>query len=125
MNIILIEKQEIQGARVLLVDRQAKHLVKVLQVIDDRKGAGDVDIAGADVLVSGGRGMLAKENYKILQELADELGGAVAGTRSAVETTTRKTLSANGETLSPDRLSRMTAAAQISAVSKAKKDPMA
>jgi electron transfer flavoprotein alpha subunit len=60
-------------------------LVKVLQVIDDRKGAGDVDIAGADVLVSGGRGMLAKENFKILQELADELGGAVAGTRSAVE----------------------------------------
>jgi electron transfer flavoprotein alpha subunit len=60
-------------------------LVKVLEVIDDRKGAGDVDIAGADVLVSGGRGMLAKENFKILQELADELGGAVAGTRSAVE----------------------------------------
>ena len=60
-------------------------LVKVLEVIDDRKGAGDVDIAGADVLVSGGRGMLAKESFKILQELADELGGAVAGTRSAVE----------------------------------------
>ena len=38
-------------------------LVKVLQVIDDRK-AGDVDIAGADVIVSGGRGMLAKENLK-------------------------------------------------------------
>jgi electron transfer flavoprotein alpha subunit len=60
-------------------------LVKVLEVIDDRKGAGDVDIAGADVLVSGGRGMLAQENFKILQDLADELGGVVAGTRSAVE----------------------------------------
>jgi len=32
MNIILIEKQEIQGARVLLADRRAKHLIKVLQV---------------------------------------------------------------------------------------------
>ena len=39
-------------------------LVKVLEVIDDRKGAGDVDIAGADVIVSGGRGMLAKENFQ-------------------------------------------------------------
>jgi RsmE family RNA methyltransferase len=52
MNIILIEKQEIQGARVLLVDRRAKHLVKVLQVqpgdtvrigiIDGPKGCGKV-----------------------------------------------------------------------------------
>ena len=60
-------------------------LVKVLEVIDDRKGAGDVDIAGADVIVSGGRGMLSKENFKILQALADELGGVVAGSRSTIE----------------------------------------
>ena len=59
-------------------------LVKVLEVIDDRK-AGDVDIAGADVIVSGGRGMLAKENFKILQELADELGGVVGGSRATIE----------------------------------------
>ncbi|MFH2122461.1 MAG: 16S rRNA (uracil(1498)-N(3))-methyltransferase [Pseudomonadota bacterium] len=32
MNIILIEKPEIQGDRVLLTDRRAKHLIKVLQV---------------------------------------------------------------------------------------------
>ena len=60
-------------------------LVKVLEIIDDRKGAGDVDIAGADVIVAGGRGMLSKENFKILQELADELGGVVAGSRSTIE----------------------------------------
>jgi electron transfer flavoprotein alpha subunit len=60
-------------------------LVKVLEVIDDRKGAGDVDIAGADVIVSGGRGMLSKENFKILQELANELGGVVGGSRATIE----------------------------------------
>ncbi len=60
--------------------------VKVLEVIDDRKhGAEAVDIAGADVIVSGGRGILAKENFQILQELADELGGVVGASRSAVE----------------------------------------
>ena len=52
MNIILIEKEEIQGARVLLTDRRAKHLIKVLQVeagdtvrlgiIDGAKGSGTV-----------------------------------------------------------------------------------
>ncbi|MFC2022112.1 electron transfer flavoprotein subunit alpha [Chloroflexota bacterium] len=60
--------------------------IKVLEVIDTRKsGAGDVDIAGADVIVSGGRGMLAPENFQILQELADELGGVVGASRSAVD----------------------------------------
>jgi len=60
--------------------------VKVLEVIDDRRpGAEEVDIAAADVVVSGGRGMQSKENFKILQELADELGGVVASSRSAVE----------------------------------------
>jgi len=59
-------------------------LVKVLEVISDR-GADDVDIAGAEILVSGGRGMLNKENFKILQDLADELGGTVSGSRATVE----------------------------------------
>ena len=58
--------------------------VKVLEVIDTRK-AGDVDIAAADVIVSGGRGMLAAENFRILQELADELGGVVGSSRGAVD----------------------------------------
>jgi RsmE family RNA methyltransferase len=52
MNIVLIENQENQGGRVLLTDRRAKHLIKVLQVqlgdtvrvgiIDGPKGCGKV-----------------------------------------------------------------------------------
>jgi electron transfer flavoprotein alpha subunit len=57
---------------------------KVLEIIGDEK-LDTVDIAAADILVSGGRGMCSTENYKILQELADELGGAVACSRAAVE----------------------------------------
>lgn len=60
-------------------------LVKVLEVIDDHKGADQLDIAGADIIVAGGRGMLSKENFNILQELADALGGVVAGSRATVE----------------------------------------
>ncbi len=60
--------------------------VKVLEVIDDRKGGAEaIDIAAADIIVSGGRGMLAKENFHILQELADELGGVVGSSRGAVD----------------------------------------
>jgi len=61
-------------------------VTKVLEVIDDQKrGAEAIDIAAADIIVSGGRGMQAKENFSILQELADELGGVVGSSRSAVE----------------------------------------
>lgn len=58
---------------------------KVLEIIHDRKSAGNVDITGADFIVSGGRGMMAGENFAILRELADELGGVVAGSRSAID----------------------------------------
>jgi len=59
--------------------------VKVLEVIDSRKQGEAVDITAADIVVSGGRGVQSKENFRILQELADELGGVIASSRAAVE----------------------------------------
>jgi electron transfer flavoprotein alpha subunit len=59
---------------------------KVLEIIDDRKpGAEMVDVAAADIIVSGGRGLQGPENFHILQELADELGGVVGSSRAAVD----------------------------------------
>ena len=57
---------------------------KVLEIIEDTK-LDSVDVAAADIIVSGGRGMCNTENYSILQELADELGGVVGSSRAAVE----------------------------------------
>ncbi len=57
---------------------------KVLEIIRDSK-ADDIDIAAADIIVSGGRGMAASENFRMLQELADELGGVVGCSRAVVE----------------------------------------
>ncbi len=59
--------------------------VKVLNILSDTKHKEMVDIAGAEIIVSGGRGMMAKENFAILFNLADELGGVVAASRSAVD----------------------------------------
>jgi len=60
--------------------------VRVLEVHDLRSHAGEeIDIAAADVIIAGGKGVQSPENFGLLQELADELGGVVAGSRSAVE----------------------------------------
>jgi electron transfer flavoprotein alpha subunit len=64
---------------------EAAIFTKVLEIISDKKGKDHVDIAGAEFIISGGRGLMAKENFGMLQELADELGGVVGGSRSAID----------------------------------------
>ena len=80
-------------------------LAKVLEVIEDGSGKGQVDIAGADIIVSGGRGLMAKENFVMLQELADELGGVVGASRSAVDAgwmPAERQVGQTGKTVKPD-----------------------
>jgi electron transfer flavoprotein alpha subunit len=58
-------------------------LVKILEVKkgDTRK----MDLTEADVIITGGRPIDAAENYKMLDECADQLGAAVGASRAAVD----------------------------------------
>jgi len=48
-------------------------------------GAGGIDLTEADVIISGGRGMENSENFRILWECAETIGGAVGASRVAVD----------------------------------------
>src|SRR5436309_5221796 len=50
----------------------------------EQRGA-DVNIEDADILVGGGRGLGKAENFKLAEDLAEALGGAVAATRAVVD----------------------------------------
>lgn len=55
------------------------------RVVEKRvETASRVDLTEADVIVSGGRGM-GGPDFSVIEELADDLGGAVGASRSAVD----------------------------------------
>ena len=57
-----------------------------VEILDLVKEVAEVaDIQQAKILVSGGRGVGSKENFKILQDLADALGGTVSCSRAVVD----------------------------------------
>jgi electron transfer flavoprotein alpha subunit len=58
-------------------------MVNVTEVI--KTGGEKPDLTEANIIVSGGRGMKGPENYAILEELADVIGGVVGASRSAVD----------------------------------------
>ena len=56
--------------------------VKVTQVVEGSKGR--PDLADAPVIVAGGRGLKAPENFKLVEDLADAFGNAAVGATRAV-----------------------------------------
>ena len=57
---------------------------RLLEVIKETAGA-VVDLEGAEIIVSGGRGVGGPEGFAPLQELADVLGGVLGASRAAVD----------------------------------------
>jgi electron transfer flavoprotein alpha subunit len=81
-----IEKKE--GAKAVVEEfnpgiEKNNKFVEILEVIKEVKET--ADIQDAKILVSGGRGVGSAENFKILQDLADAIGGTVSSSRACVD----------------------------------------
>ncbi|MEK7375833.1 MAG: electron transfer flavoprotein subunit alpha, partial [Candidatus Margulisiibacteriota bacterium] len=56
--------------------------VKLIEIIQSTEKK--VNLAEAEIIVSGGRGLGSAENFKLVRDLADVIGGAVGASRAAV-----------------------------------------
>ncbi|MCW8806243.1 MAG: electron transfer flavoprotein subunit alpha/FixB family protein [Ignavibacteriaceae bacterium] len=74
------------------------------KVTSFKKSEGKLDVAEADIIVSGGRGMKGPENFHLIEELADTLGAAVGASRAVVDAGWRphsEQVGQTGKTVSP------------------------
>lgn len=74
------------------------------KVVDYFKSEGKLDVAEADIIISGGRGMKDPENFHLLEEIAQILGGAVGASRAVVDAGWRphsEQVGQTGKTVSP------------------------
>lgn len=67
----------------LSVDFAGRQNVEVLEVV--KSVVDKMDIQDAKILVSGGRGMGCPDNFQLLRDLADALGGEVSASRACVD----------------------------------------
>ena len=86
----VFKKKEPDGSRSAEVIREEIHIpeerlrTRVLDVISELSKE-LVDLEGAEIIVSGGRGVGGPEGFRTIRELADALGATVGASRAAVD----------------------------------------
>ncbi|QKS71985.1 electron transfer flavoprotein subunit alpha/FixB family protein [Paenalkalicoccus suaedae] len=83
-NIASLEQDTSRTGDVSKIDVDVKNLQTIIKDIVKNTTSG-VDLSEANVIVAGGRGLKSGDNFGILEELADVLGGAVGASRGACD----------------------------------------
>jgi electron transfer flavoprotein alpha subunit len=86
----VMKKEAVKGKRSIeVVKLDVKKYVSdsdfVVNIIERHIEPQKVNIKGAQIIVAGGYGVGSKENFDLLYQLADAIGGEVGATRAAVD----------------------------------------
>jgi electron transfer flavoprotein alpha subunit len=79
------EVDSASAAKCSTIAEALKLIAPMTKIVKREPFADGVDIAAAEILVAGGRGLKKAENFAQLQRLAELLGGEVAASRAAVD----------------------------------------
>lgn len=85
---VMVKCEPNKGAKADIIEYKADLTEnnKYVEILDIVKEVGKkVDIMEAKILVSGGRGVGSAENFKLLEDLADAIGGTVSCSRAVVD----------------------------------------
>ena len=85
---VMQKAERVEGAQAVIEEFNPGFVPnnKYVEILDIVKAVSDVeDIMDAKILVSGGRGVGSAENFKLLDDLAEALGGTVSCSRAVVE----------------------------------------
>ncbi len=86
LNAFDVQERDGGSADVVEVDVElSEWSTKAKMVKRGEQRGEEVNIEDADILVGGGRGLGEADNFKLAEELAEALGGAVAATRAVVD----------------------------------------
>ncbi|MBQ1900947.1 MAG: electron transfer flavoprotein subunit alpha/FixB family protein [Lachnospiraceae bacterium] len=85
---VMLKRERQVGAKADIIDfkpdlTENNKYVEILNIVKDVKET--VNIADAKILVSGGRGVGSAENFKLLDDLAEAIGGTVSCSRAVVD----------------------------------------
>ena len=80
-----VESSTAAELREVEVELEAHSLLAELVEAATEEGQAGPSIEDADVIVAGGRGLGGPENFTLVEQLAEALGGAVAATRAVVD----------------------------------------
>jgi electron transfer flavoprotein alpha subunit len=84
-NVFTAQKSDAGSTKFRTFEPQISDKDLLVKVIDTKKNEGKLDVLEADVIVSGGRGVKAPENYVLIENLAKVFGGAVGASRAVVD----------------------------------------
>lgn len=79
-------RDESRSGELIKIDYSTRRLPQRAELLEIIKGDGpSMNIAEADIVVSGGRGLGDPKNFALVRELAEVLGGAVGASRAVVD----------------------------------------